>query len=503
MIQLDGTLTTADVVAVARDGEQVELAPAAADEMAASRTVVEEIVDSKERHVYGVNTGLGDLQDVSISREELIEMQHNVVASHAATVGDPADTEVVRVAMVTRANALAAGRSGVRPVVVRQLCEMLNAGVHPRMPLAGSSDDLAAISHVALVLAGGGRAEFDGETVDGSLALARAGLEPLTLHPKEGLALISGTPVMTGLAALAVADAQRLTRAADAISALTFALIGERPETFDERISDVRPHDGHVESAHVIRSLLPSNSDAGPKMTQDPLSLRAIPQVHGTVREHVSFAADTVATELASVTGNPLIFPDGAVYSCGTFNGQAIASAADSAAKTLTKLGSISESRTRRLLRGEDSVAAFLTDDPGLETGLMIAHYTASGLVSEAAGAGVSDRSVTVSAGQEDIHSMGTVAARQLRKSVERTRQVLAIELLCAVRYYQLAVAADETTVAVGSSLEQLIDEIHNRVEIPMSDVPLTGVIEAVAAFIADGDIDDALVSVEVDIGVD
>lgn len=493
MIRLDGSLTIDDVVAVARGGEAVELAPAAADEMAASREVVEDIVDSEDRHVYGVNTGLGDLQNVSISRDALVEMQRNVVASHAATVGDPADAEVVRATMLARANALATGRSGVRPIVVERLCEMLNARVHPRMPLSGSSDDLAAVAHVALVLAGGGEAEYDGETVDGEMALASAGLDPLTLQPKEGLSLISGTPVMTGLAALAVADARRLVRAADAVGALTFALIGEAPETFTERVNDVRPHDGHAATARNVRAMLPVNPEETPRMTQDPLSLRVIPQVHGTAREHVELATDTVETELASATGNPLVFPDGEVYSCGTFNGQPVASAADTAAATISKLGSISESRTRNLLEGDDDVAAFLAGDPGLETGLMIAHYTSAGLVAETRSDGISDRSITVSAGQEDIHSMGTVAARNLRATVERTRQVLAIELLCAVRFHQLAVDADRDDAVRGSPLEHLLDGLHERVDVPLSDAALSDVIEDTAAFIADGGVEETL----------
>ncbi|WP_458204501.1 HAL/PAL/TAL family ammonia-lyase [Haladaptatus sp. NG-SE-30] len=496
MIELDGTLTIADVIAVARDHEPVQLTQNAAETMQASRDAVESIVDSKEQHVYGVNTGLGDLQDVSVSRQRLRQMQENIIESHAAAVGDPAPTEVVRAAMLVRANALAIGVSGVRPALVEQYCTLLNEGVHPQMPLAGSSDDLAAGAHIALVLMGKGKAEIDGETLDGSAALESVGVQPLQFEPKEGLASISGTPIMTAMLSLAVHDADVLVRAADVIGALTFALLGDAAETFDERISHVRAHDGHAVSASNVRSILGDDDDQSLQMRQDPLSLRVIPQVHGTVRTHVDFARNIVEDELESASDNPLVFPDGETYSCGAFNGQSIASAADTLTSVVTKLGSISESRTRQLLEeeGSNDVAAFLTARPGAESGMMIAQYTAAGLVAESVMNGtMSEHSITVSAGQEDIHSMGTMATRTLRQTIRKAQHILAIEILCAARRFRLA---SDTTLS--DALTLVIDHLDQSIGIPHDDTPLGDIIDSTADFIAMGTIHETVKEADV-----
>lgn len=485
MIKLDGSLTIADIIAVARHHESVRLTADAATTMQESRNTVEEIVDSEERHVYGVNTGLGDLQGVSVSREQLRQMQVNIIKSHAASVGDPAPTEVVRAAMLVRANALAIGVSGVRPALVEQYCALLNEGVHPRVPLGGSSDDLAAAAHIALVLMGNGEAEVDGENYEGSAALEAVGVRPLQFEPKEGLASISGTPIMTAILALAVHDAAELVRVADIIGALTFSLLGNATGTFAERVTSVRAHESHAVSANNIQSLLGESAEKSLRMTQDPLSLRVIPQVHGTVRTHIDFARRVVENELKSASDNPLVFPDGETYSCGTFNGQSIASAADTLASVITKLGSISESRTRRLLDGEQSndVAAFLTARPGAESGMMIAQYTAASLLAESiADSSISAHSITVSAGQEDIHSMGTIATRTLRQSITKSQHILAIELLCAIRWLQLA-----SDNSLSEPLTKVVDHVIRSVDFPQEDTQLSDIIDATAEMIAEG----------------
>ncbi|GAA0256325.1 histidine ammonia-lyase [Haladaptatus pallidirubidus] len=496
MIELDGTLTIADVIAVARNNEPVRVTSDAVTTMQASRDAVKEIVDSDERHVYGVNTGLGDLQNVSVSREQLRQMQQNIIESHAASVGDPASTEVVRAAMLVRANALAIGVSGVRPALVEQYCALLNAGVHPQVPLGGSSDDLAAAAHIALVLTGKGEAEVAGEIREGSTALKTVDISPLQFEPKEGLASISGTPIMTAMLALAIHDAATLVRAADVIGALSFSLLGDASETFSERVFSVRAHDPHAISASNIRSLLGESTEQSLRMKQDPLSLRVIPQVHGTVRRHIDFARTVVENELQSASDNPLVFPDGETYSCGAFNGQSIASAADTLSSVLTKLGSISESRTRQLLDGEESddVASFLTVRPGAESGLMIAQYTAAGLLAESIIDGsISDHSITVSSGQEDIHSMGTIATRTLHQLLTKVQHILAIELLCTIRRAQLT-----SDPPLSDSLQTVIDYVEQSIDFPREDTQLSDVIDTTADSIMNGDIQTAIAQTDV-----
>jgi histidine ammonia-lyase len=481
MIRIDGSLTVADVVAVARDHERVALASDARRRIAESREAVEDIVDG-DRRVYGVNTGFGDLQDVPISREELDTLQENLLRSHATAVGDPLPTDAVRAAMLARANALAVGASGVRIELVERLLDLLNEGVHPVVRADGSTDDLGAAAHVGLVLMGEGEADIDGERLSGGEALRAAGIEPLDPATKEGLAAVSGTPVMTGLLALSVADVERLVRAADLAGAWTFELLGEAPTAFAERVADARPYEGHAESARNVRQLVSVTSESDSRMTQDPLSLRCIPQIHGAVREQLGFARRVVETELRSATDNPLVFPDGEAYSCGNFNGQQVAAAADMLATAIQKLGRISERRANKLVSDAEDLAAFLAADPGLESGMMIAHYTATGLVTDLeTRSPASGRSVTVSGGQEDVHSLGTVATRHLADAVESVRQVLAVELLCATRRTQLA----ETDLS--DSLSAVAAELDGSVELPLADVPLHEKIHETAELIAAG----------------
>ena len=514
MIRLTGELTIDELVAVARDREPVELSPQARQRIADSRDAVEEIIDGDDR-VYGVNTGFGDLQSVSISREDLDSLQENLLRSHATTVGDPLPTDAVRAAMLVRANALAVGVSGVRVELVEQLLALLNEGVHPVVPAAGSTDDLGAAAHIGLVLMGEGEARVERETpqksrrderrrresrsadgsggrrprddderLDGSAALAEANVEPLDPRAKEGLAVVSGTPIMTALLALSVRDIERLVRTADLAGAWTFELLGEAPTAFAERASQVRPYDGHAASAANVRSLVSATPEDDSQMTQDPLSLRCIPQVHGAVREQLDFAREVVETELRSATDNPLVFPDGEAFSCGNFNGQQIAAAADMLTTAVQKVGRTSERRADKLVSDVDGdgVADFLAADPGLESGMMIAHYTATGLVAELeTTAPASGRSVTVSGGQEDVHSLGTIAARELVDTVETVQQVLAVELLCAGRRTQLAESNLSTPLgAVASALDGAVD-------LPLADVSLHDEICETAALADEG----------------
>jgi histidine ammonia-lyase len=495
MIELNGRLTIDDVIAVAREYERIELTPDAAQAIARSQEVTDHIVESEERRVYGINTGFGDLQDIAIPREHLSRLQENIVRSHAATVGEPAPTEVVRAAMLVRANTLSYGVSGVGVGLVEQFIAMLNAGVHPQVPLLGSSDDLGAAAHIGEVLIGEGTAEYDGEVLPGDEALSQAGIEPHIIEPKEGLAAISGTPIMTGILSLALHDIETVLQTADMIGALTFAAVGNASSAFDHRVQEVRSHGGHAVSAANVRALLGSDSiDDDDEMVQDPLSLRLIPQIHGTARHCASFAKETLEIELQSATDNPLVFPDGKVYSCGNFCGQPLASAADLLASNLGKIAVMSEQRADQLLTNETDTP-FLADNPGLESGLMIAHYTSASLTAEEQLQGyASESSIVVSGGQEDVHSMGTIAARMLLETIERLQYVLAVELLCIIRWAQLHPGKDwgpSTTI-----IEQMLDMI----DLPQEDVPLHNKIEETAILIGDGAFIDTVDNAGVDL---
>lgn len=488
MIELNGSLSIEDVVAVARDGERVTLASNAAAKMRDTRDVVASVIETNEQQVYGLNTGFGKLQDIDVSRDNLEALQENIVRSHATAVGDPAPTPVVRAAMLNRANTLAAGRSGVRPALVKQFIALLNTDIHPLVPLAGSTDDLGASAHFARTLLGEGRVEYQGEEVDAADALADADIEPLSLAPKEGLSSLSGTPVMTGLLAIALNDIQTLLAATDTVAALTFSLVGNCPETFEERVLADRPQQGHQTAARNVRRLL--SDDVGIKpMDQDPLSLRLVPQIHGTSRMQAEHACEVVETELDSVTDNPLVYPDGSLVSCGNFNGQPLAESADQLARSLTKLAEASEQRTHKLLHDDAVPAPFLADDPGLESGLMIAHYTATGLVTESRLVdGASDHSVVVSGGQEDVHSMGTISARNLHRVIERVSLVFAIELLAAAQFASL-----DDDPPLSDALTDLVNAVTEIVPFPDGDVPLHDKTETLAGLLREGFVDDII----------
>jgi histidine ammonia-lyase len=415
------------------------------ERMEASRRVVEELV-REGRTVYGVTTGFGDLASVAIDPAQTGELQRNLVRSHAAGVGDPLPAEVVRAMMLLRANALAVGLSGVRPALPQLLCGMLNAEVHPVVPSRGSvgaSGDLAPLAHLALVLIGEGEAWLDDAGPGpGGEALERAGLQPVVLEAKEGLALLNGTQLMASLAALSLVDARRLAVSADVIGAMSLeAMLGTAAAFADELVS-ARPHPGQVNVAAHLRALL-ADSEIGashhesPHRIQDPYSLRCMPQVHGAVRDALDQLERVLAVEINAATDNPLVFPSGEVISGGNFHGEPLALVADYAKTAMVELASVSERRTARLVDGHLSgLPAFLTDAPGLRSGLMIAQYTAAALVNEmqVLAHPASVDTIPTSANQEDHVSMGATSALHLRDVVERAETVLAIEALCAAQ---------------------------------------------------------------------
>lgn len=488
-VYVDDGLTVEEVWRVAVEREDVSLTEVARKRITTTREVVASIVQDGDRRVYGVNTGLGDLQSETIPRESLLEMQKNVVRSHAASVGETASTAFVRASMLARVCSLAQGRSGVRVKLVETMCELLNEGVHPQIHLEGSTDDLAAMAHVGLVLIGEGTAEYGNETLDGETALERAGIRPLTLQPKEGLATITGTPVTTGGLALALEASRRLVESADVCGALSFSAVGSMPEAFDQRAISTRPHDGHSTSAANLRSLLPDSAGTT-EMTQDPLSIRLLPQLHGTVRHHIDYARDLVETELASATGNPLVFPDGETYSCGNFAGQLLSSVADMLAGSILKLGRASRHRTDALLERHEH--RFLAQNPGTESGMMISQYTSAGLLAERGNVNaVSADSVSVCAGQEDVHSMSTIAVRNLHETIASVRRILAIELLSGVRWVQLS---DESNL--GQPLADIVEEIAQIIPDDASE-ELRQQIDVVAETIEKGTLLESSVQIE------
>jgi histidine ammonia-lyase len=438
-------LTIDQVIEVARGRRAVELDPAAADRMRASRSVIDRLV-AEGATVYGVTTGFGDLADVRIEPSQTIDLQRNLVRSHAAGVGDPLDDEVVRAMLLLRANALAVGMSGVRVEVVELLLGMLNRAVHPVVPSRGSlgaSGDLAPLAHIALVLIGEGEATVDGAGPGaGGEALERAGLAPLELQPKEGLALLNGTQLMGAIGALAQHDAMRLALTADVVGAMSLEAMLGTGAAFDEGLAGARPHPGQVASARHLRALLAdseigaSHADSAHRV-QDAYSLRCMPQVHGAARDALGELTRVLGVEINAATDNPLVMSTGEVISGGNFHGEPLALALDYATMAVTELASISERRTARLVDSHLSgLPAFLTERPGVESGLMMAHYTAAALVNELQTLShpASVDTIPTSAGQEDHVSMGATAAHHLRRAVALAEQVVAIEALCAAQ---------------------------------------------------------------------
>ena len=442
-VSINGSdLSIDQVVRVSRKYEQVEISREAYEKMNRSRAVIEAILAEK-KVVYGVNTGFGQLSNVSISEDELDLLQYNLIVSCVTGVGEPFPEEVVRAMLLLRANSLVAGHSGIRPLIVETMVEMLNKKVHPLVPQKGSvgaSGDLAPLAHLALVMLGRGEAYYQGQLLPGGEAMKKAGITPVVLKAKEGLSLCNGTQAMTALGVLAVHDALKLALYADVIGALSAEALEAVPMAFDHKIQAIRPHPGQIETAANIRELLKGSeilADPMHSRVQDAYSLRCMPQVHGASKDAINYVRKVIETEINAVTDNPLVFPDtGEVLSGGNFHGQPVALAMDFLAIALAELANISQLRTERLTNPALSMGlpAFLVENVGLNDGFMVAQYTAASLVSEnkilAHPASVD--SIPTSADQEDHVSMGTTAARKCREVLENVRYVFAIEAICA-----------------------------------------------------------------------
>jgi histidine ammonia-lyase len=447
-------LAPIEVVAVARRDIAVELAGSARDAMAESAAIVERIASSPEP-VYGVSTGFGSLATTPIPADRRDQLQRALIRSHAAGMGGPVEREVVRAMMLLRARSLAMGFSGARPEVAATIVAVLNAGITPVVPEHGSlgaSGDLAPLAHCGLTLIGEGEVLADRGRRPSAEALAEAGIEPLTLRAKEGLALINGTDGILGMLVLAIEDLRSLLRAADVTAAMSVEALLGTDRAFAEDLIALRPQPGQAESAANIRRLLDGSPIVASHRYDDPrvqdaYSLRCAPQVNGAARDALAYAERTAADELRAAIDNPMVLPDGRVESCGNFHGAPLGLACDLLAIAAADVGGIAERRTDRLLDAtrSEGLPPFLAEDPGVDSGLMIAQYTQAAMVAEnrrlAAPAGVD--SLPTSAMQEDHVSMGWSAARKLRTAVDNLRRILAVEAACAARALELRAPLD------------------------------------------------------------
>jgi histidine ammonia-lyase len=498
MIYLDGnSLTLDDLVATANDFAPVALTDAARARVRAARAVVDAFAE-RDTPTYGINTGFGNFAEVRIPHDSLSQLQVNLLRSHAAGVGDRLPVPVVRATIALRANVLAKGFSGIRLETLELLVELLNRRIHPVVPSRGSvgaSGDLAPLAHIALVLIGEGDVSHAGVLEEGAAALARAGVSPVALAPKEGLALINGTQPSTALLGLAVADAQRLARVADIAAALSIDGLQGSTRPFDARIHAARGFAGQADSAANLNTLLADSginaAHANCGRIQDAYSMRCAAQVHGAAREACRFARRVVETEANAATDNPMVFADtGEIVSGGNFHGAPVAMAADLLCIGMAHLATISERRSDRLVNPALSgLPAFLTRHGGLHSGLMMAQVTAAALTSELKTLAhpASVDTIPTSGNKEDHVSMSMAAALKAARAVEVARHVIAIELLCASQAIDLL-----APLATSPALARAHAGIRAHVPALDADRPPSHDIERIAKLIEDGELERA-----------
>jgi histidine ammonia-lyase len=470
-IMIDGnSLTMKDILAVAAKNAKIELSASACKKVQKCREYVEKVI-ADGKVVYGLTTGFGKFSNVTISKADIDELQENLIMSHSVSVGEPFNKVQTRAIMLLRANVLAKGYSGIRLQTLQTLIDMLNSGVHPIIPRQGSvgaSGDLSPLSHLALVLIGRGKAEYQGDAIDGKTAMLLAGINPVKLAAKEGLALNNGTQVMAGLGVLSFLEAENLVKTADLIAAMSIDALKGTPRAFDKLVHNLRPHKGQVTSAANIRNLLHKSklrdSHRNCENVQDPYSLRCTPQVHGAVRDAMDYVKKTLEIEINSATDNPLIFADeDKVISGGNFHGEPLAIALDTLAIAISELASISERRIEQMLNPSlnRGLPPFLAARPGLDSGYMIAQLTAAASVSEnkVLSHPASVDNIPTSANQEDHVSMGSVSANKLLQVVENVNTVLAIELMIAIQ------ALDYREMQSSPAIEILRYKIRKKVK--------------------------------------
>ena len=502
-LELDGQpLSLEEISGVANDGWTVTLSPSACKRMIASRSVVESVVARGET-AYGINTGFGKLAEMRIPVEELAELQRNLVRSHAAGVGEPLAEAEVRAMLLLRANVLAKGHSGVRVRVAELLTGMLNHGVHPVVPSRGSvgaSGDLAPLAHLALALIGEGDVFFREERVPALIAMKATGLQPLVLEAKEGLALLNGTQAMVATGGLALRRGLRVAKLFDLAGAMSLEALMGTPTPFDARIHQARPHAGQMAVARHLRELLAESEIReshrhNDSRVQDAYCLRCMPQVHGAARGALEHGREVIEIEAGSATDNPLVFPgedgeEAEILSGGNFHGAPLALALDYAAIALTDLISISERRIDRLINPDinEGLPAFLSDSPGVSSGLMIAHVTAAALLNESKVLAhpASVDSVPTSGGKEDHVSMGMTSALKLKRIVENAELVLAIEMMAAAQglEYRSPLKPARQVARARGKVRELVARLDE-------DRVLSGDIEVLAEAVRSGKFDE------------
>ncbi|MDY6789819.1 MAG: histidine ammonia-lyase [Thermodesulfobacteriota bacterium] len=487
-------MTIEDLVAIARDGAGVQLTKGSEQRIVNTRKLIEKLVE-EEKPIYGVTTGFGALSDVTIPKKDAGQLQNNILMSHAAGVGRPLEEEIVRAIMALRIKDLARGHSGIRLETVLQLIRILNAGICPVVPEKGSvgaSGDLVPMAHLSLVLLGMGEAFYQGNRLSGKEALKKCGMDLIRLNAAEGLALVNGTQVMTAIAGLAVYDSLRLSKMIDIAAAMSLeVLMGSKTE-FDPRIHQLRPHPGQAVAADNMdritlnSEIITSHKDC--RRIQDAYTLRCSPQVHGASKDVIAYALNAVTVEMNSSTGNPLIFPETREFLLGgNFHGQPVALAMDFLCMAVSELANISERRVERLVNPKLSgLPAFLVSDGGLNSGFMLAQYTAASLVSEnkVLSHPACVDSIPTSANKEDHVSMGTISARKCREIIKNTENVIAIELLCGAQAMDLF-----TNMKPGEGTMAAYNVIRGPVSHLDSDRVLSKDIEAVKGLMRSGKI--------------
>ena len=504
--QLDGkSLSIEQVIQIAYSNNHVVLSSEATLKVERAAKAVQDLL-SRGEIVYGVTTGFGAFKDRIISPDQVETLQRNIIISHAVGTGNIFDIPTTRAIMLIRANTLAHGHSGIRLSTLNFLLEMINRGIYPCIPEKGSlgaSGDLAPLAHMALVMIGEGEAIFHGDKLTGSEALKRAGLVPVTLAAKEGLALTNGTSVMCAVAALSVEHSERLSRCADVAGCLSLEALHGTTLAFDERIHAVRPHPRQIECAATLRALLAGSEFTrlhDPKNVQDAYTLRCIPQVHGAIRDAIAYAHWVIEIELNAVTDNPLIFVDETtgkvdIISGGNFHGEPIAIAMDYLAIALTELGNISERRIMRLTDGASNsnvLPPFLTKEGGLNSGFMITQYTAAALATEnkilAHPASVDN--IPTSANVEDHVSMGNTACLKARQILLNIEHILAIELLAASQGINYRKEIHGEKAKLGRGTGPVFNLVRSKAPFIESDQVLYPYINAVKELIQNGEID-------------
>jgi len=498
MMELDGQrLSLAEVSAIARAEESLSLSSGARARAEKSRAVVEQII-AENRAVYGINTGFGKLSDIRIDRSDLQALQVNLVRSHSCGLGNPLSIDETRAMLLLRANVLALGYSGCRPVLIEKLIDMLNRGVTPVIPEKGSvgaSGDLAPLAHLALTVIGEGEAFYEGERMPSAQALERANIEPLQLEAKEGIALLNGTQAMAAVGGLALHRAERVAQLADVAGAMTLEALKGTPVAFDERIHVARPQSFQIEVAAHLRELLrdseirQSHLQNDPRV-QDAYCLRCIPQVHGAVRTALGHARDIVEIETGSATDNPLVFTDsGEVLSGGNFHGAPLALAFDYAAMGVTDLMSITERRIDRLVNPDENedLPPFLTSHPGAASGFMMLQIVAVSLLNEAKvfAHPASIDNVPTDGGKEDHVSMGMTAATKFRSIVDLAEKTVAIELIAAAEGLEY-----RAPLKPGRGVRQAYAIVRKYVARLTADRAMSKEVEAVASAVRNGDFD-------------